>query len=221
VQLSASQLIGSGLTSDVYSWGPDRVLKLFRPGVDRAIAQRELDVSRAVHAMGVPAPAAHDLIEVDGRPGIVFDRLVGPSLVDYVESRPWALFEAARMLADLHAQLHAREAPPELPALEGHPSAKALCHGDFHPGNIILTSAGPVIIDWETAHRGHPLADVARTSRLFQHASLPDTTSRFVRVLFAASRGLLHASYLRRYLRLRPGTREEIRAWERALPSAK
>ncbi|MFC2013409.1 phosphotransferase family protein [Chloroflexota bacterium] len=48
-----------------------------------------------------------------------------------------------------------------LEALEQLPDGSAVCHGDFHPRNIIISSRGPVIIDWANATQGNPLADVA------------------------------------------------------------
>ena len=50
-----------------------------------------------------------------------------------------------------------------------------LCHGDFHPGNVILSPGGPVTIDWFDAARGHPVCDIARTSLLLG-AGLDDTS---------------------------------------------
>jgi len=60
---------------------------------------------------------------------------------------------------------------------------------------------------------GHALADVARTSVLFESAPLPPETSLRIRVLMKLSRPLLHAAYLRRYLQLRPATMEELETW--------
>ena len=41
-----------------------------------------------------------------------------------------------------------------------------LCHGDLHPGNVVLTDDGPMLVDWFDAGRGDPLADVARSTLL-------------------------------------------------------
>jgi aminoglycoside phosphotransferase (APT) family kinase protein len=46
-----------------------------------------------------------------------------------------------------------------------------LCHGDLHPGNVIMASDGPVIIDWFDASRGDQVADIARTSLLMSARS--------------------------------------------------
>jgi uncharacterized protein (TIGR02172 family) len=243
LQPDPTRIIGTGGTCDVYAWGEGRVLKLFhehRPGL---LIDREFRITQAVKALGVSAPAAHEIVEINGRRGIVFDRIEGQTVFEYVKARPWKLFAAARQLAELHAQLHGLTAPADLPSqiqriasgietaknasaenkqiarrlLAELPDGEALCHGDFHPDNVFLTRQGPVIIDWSAATRGHPLGDVARTSNLFQYADLPESTPWYIRLLFKASRALLHRTYLNRYLQLRPGTRRQIEEWQEPL----
>jgi uncharacterized protein (TIGR02172 family) len=233
-------LLGTGFTSDVYAWGKGRVLKLFHPGRPASRVHCEFTVTRVIRDAGLSAPAAYDLVELDGRLGIIFERIDGPSLADLVQARPWTLFAVARQFAELHAVLHSHRPPDELPhqyewidsAIQaaGHlsdaeklnvrsrladlPHGDALCHGDFHPGNILCSKSGPVIIDWGKATRGHPLGDVAQTSYLFQNASLPPSTPRTFRLLFESLRAILHRTYLKRYLQLRSGTLEQIAAWK-------
>lgn len=54
------------------------------------------------------------------------------------------------------------------------PEGDSLCHGDFHPGNVIIAGSGPMIIDWLDATRGNPLADVARTSLILAEVAQGD-----------------------------------------------
>jgi uncharacterized protein (TIGR02172 family) len=238
-------LVGRGYCADVYAWGDGRVLKLFHPRYGRAKAERELAVTRAVHAAGLPAPAAFDVAEADGRWGVVLERIDGPSMVDAVKARPWTLFAAARQLAELHADLHGRAVAVELPsqreelaagieasdrtaaekaaarrALAELPDGDAVCHGDFHPGNVLLAPRGPVVIDWSAATRGHPLGDVALTRRLFELAEMPAWEPRSVRLLLAVSRSLLHRTYLNHYGRLRGTTRRDADAWHHVVAVA-
>jgi uncharacterized protein (TIGR02172 family) len=238
-QLQRETLLGNGLTSEVFSWGEDRVLKLSLPWRTLAKVQREFTVTRAVRAAGLPAPEAFEIVTVGGRYGILFERVRGPSMVRQVETRPWTLFAAARQLAELHARLHAICAWADLPsqreeietdietALEVSPLEKeavrrelarfpaedCVCHGDFHPGNILLTARGPVIIDWSGGTRGCGLVDVAWTSLLFEGAPTPPRTSLRIRILLKLARRLLHATYLKRYLELRPAPLEELERW--------
>jgi len=238
-QLLRETLIGTGLTAEVFSWGQDRVLKLCLPWRPLSDVQREFAVTQAIHGAGLPAPAAIELVVVGDRHGIIFERIRGPSLVRQVESRPWTLFAAARQLAELHARLHVLPAPADLPSqrqkikacldsaadlppsqkeiarfhLARFPAEDCVCHGDFHPGNILLTARGPVIIDWSAATRGYPLVDVARTCVLFESAPVPPGTSLRIRILIKLTRRLVHAAYLKHYLALRPASLDELEMW--------
>jgi aminoglycoside phosphotransferase (APT) family kinase protein len=160
--------------------------------------------------------------------------------------KPWMLFRAARQFAELHAAMH-RCVRPQLPsqrdqmqrfilqapglaadskervleALERLPDGNVVCHGDYHPDNILMSSRGPIIIDWMSATRGNPLADVARTSLMFRMASLPPGMSTYRRWLFQAARRLFHAVYLREYFKLQPFSHEEWQAWFLPLAAAR
>ena len=225
-----------GRTAEVFAWQDGRVLKLFYDWVPPVWVETEAKVSRLVYEAGLPAPAIEGVVEVDGRRGIIFERVEGPSMLAEWKSKPWILVRSARQLAELHAAIHALPGA-ELPAnrqrlersiraaqalpdrlkeaalsvLARLPDGDALLHGDFHPDNVIMTSRGPIIIDWMTATQGDPLADVARTSMLLGlGALLPGTPGRRV---IEAGRQLYHAVYLRRYLQLRHASREEVAAW--------
>ena len=245
-KLESALLVAKGFSSDVYAWRQQRVLKLFHSWVPAYRAQREYSVTRAIHAAGLPAPATHELVSIGQRTGIVFERVEGLSMLKHVQARPWTLFTAVERLAELHAQIHRCVSPSILPsqrewivhgidrsadlsaaqkeaackALAALPDGTALCHGDFHPENVLFSPRGPVVIDWETATRGHPLGDVACTSRLIQNASLPRWTPRYMHYLLRCSRGLLHRSYLKRYLRLQGGTQQQIENWKVPLNAA-
>lgn len=56
------------------------------------------------------------------------------------------------------------------------PEHNMLCHGDFHPGNIILTKDGPTVIDFMNVCRGDALYDIARTLFLICYTPLPKDT---------------------------------------------
>ena len=51
--------------------------------------------------------------------------------------------------------------------LENMPKHSKVCHGDFHPANIIIAEDKPYIIDWAHASQGNASADIARTYLLF------------------------------------------------------
>jgi aminoglycoside phosphotransferase (APT) family kinase protein len=235
-------LVGRGLTSDVFEYGPDRVVKLFFDWRPREQVECEFMVTRAVHAIGAPVPQALELIQIGGRNAIVFERIDGISMFRTVQRKPWKLFWAARELAELHARMHTHKAPPELPTqreqierwlaaakdlseadktaarhfAENLPTGNTLCHGDFHPENILYAVKGPIIIDWSAGTRGDPIGDVARTSSLIRWAKIPEGAPAHMRVLIHCFRKIINHVYLERYFQLRPGSRSELAAWEPA-----
>jgi aminoglycoside phosphotransferase (APT) family kinase protein len=145
-------LIGTGRSADIYAIGNGRVLRRFRTPYD---TQAEADIMVYLAKAGFPVPAVHDA----SGPDLVMERLDGRDMLADLGSRPWLARQHGRTLADLHNRLHAIQAPPGLrPAFE--PGDRVL-HLDLHPGNVMLTSRGPVVIDWTNASAGAPGADVA------------------------------------------------------------
>jgi len=229
-------MIARGRTAEIFAWGDNQVLKLFLDRLPAADAEHEARLTRVVHEAGLPVPAVEGIVEVNGRSGIVFERVDGPSMLELLTSKPWKIPQFARTLAELQTALHSCEVP-ELPSLRRRleekiravallptktkeavlevlaqlPDGRAVCHGDFHPDQIIMSARGPIIIDWTDATQGNPLADVARTCLLLRMAALLPSTPR--RWLIDSARALFHSIYLRRYLRLRPASRQQIDAW--------
>lgn len=112
-----------------------------------------------------------------------------------------------------------------LAALDAMPDGNQLCHGDFWPGNILVTPGGEVVIDWNRASCGNPLADLARTNNAamaflrtnqIRREFLSYGKSRLSQVknsLFRTVIRITYPLYLRRYFQLRPGGQEEYQRW--------
>jgi aminoglycoside phosphotransferase (APT) family kinase protein len=98
-------------------------------------------------------------------------------------------------------------------ALEYLPDGSMICHGDFHPDNVLMAARGPVVIDWMNTGRGNPLADVARTALTLGLGSLPPGTSLFRGWLIQSFRRIFRALYLRRYFQLWPFAQAQMKAW--------
>ncbi|MHC5034553.1 MAG: phosphotransferase family protein [Planctomycetota bacterium] len=235
--------IAEGRTAEIYAWGEGRVLKLFRDWFPPDAVEHEARVARAVHAGGMAVPAAGDVVEMGGRRGLVYERVEGPSMWEWLRSQPWRILRCARLLAQLHAGMHATvvpglpsqrlrltekiEAAAALPSelrdaaldsLSGMPEGDRLCHGDFHPGNILMAARGPVIIDWIDATSGNPLADVARTWVIMSETTAPGSPLSWWRRLTIR---WLCGAYRRRYLQLCARDREELIAWRPIVAAAR
>jgi aminoglycoside phosphotransferase (APT) family kinase protein len=236
--LPPGPLLARGRTAEVYAWQDNQVLKLFYAWCPQHLVQHEAEIGRAVATMALPTPKLIDVLEIGGRQGILYERVEGPSMLRQLNARPWLLFRLGRQLAELQTEIHTQKGtgfpllrsslrasmqqmeslPPSLKSgvlrlAETLPDGDALCHLDFHPDQVLMTAKGPVIIDWLTAHQGHPLADVARTCVLLQVGQVP-YAGWAMRAFVNLWRGLFYRTYLARYLELHPSvTQDEITTW--------
>lgn len=228
--------IAQGRTAEIYAWEDHQILKLFRDWCPPGWTDYEALVASTVYEAGIPSPRPGGIVEVNGRRGLLYERLEGISMLEDMNARPWRLFKHARALAQLQSDIH-RKAIVELPSykdklrnsiryaphiadpvrekvltlLDLLPEGKNVCHGDFHPGNVILTREGPIVIDWMTACSGNPWADVARTHLLLTIGAKAagKQLHPFVRLAIQ----FYDHTYLRCYRALHaPGT-EEWKAW--------
>lgn len=244
------EIIGRGRTAEVLAWTPGYVLKLYYSWWPIAKIEYEAQIGRAVHAAGIPAPQVGDLVEVEGRHGLLYERISGQSIEDILRTQPDRHEELALSLAQLHASLHAKSAgelataiptgrsrltraiesvdedilnanlkEKVLGILNTLPGGDSICHGDFHPGNILMSNSTQYIIDWENINLGNPLADVARTSLLFDtaHLSSPDLAHGEARALVDHFRDL----YIAEYTLISNTTSSMIHAWRVPVAAAR
>jgi Ser/Thr protein kinase RdoA (MazF antagonist) len=227
--------LGAGREADVHAWGDDAVVKLYRPGFGghraEAVALANLD------GHGI-APKLIDTVDCDGRTGLVLERLGGPDMLSVLQRQPWRVLGLARALASTHLAVHQSQAPADLPelrevlaarindvtmpphlrvyalrVLDGLPDGDRLCHGDYHPGNVLLAADRVAVIDWPNAARGAPEADHARTRLLLRWADpLPDTAPVF-RALITAGRSVFAHGYARAYRRGSPQPLRQVESW--------
>jgi aminoglycoside phosphotransferase (APT) family kinase protein len=179
-------LVGAGRAADVYAIGAGRVLRRYRTPFD---VRPEAEIMRYLGQAGYPVPAVYD---ADG-PDLVMERLDGREMLADVSRRPWLARRHARTLADLHNRLHQIPAPPGWPQAFG-PGGTVL-HLDLHPRNVMLTSRGPVVIDWSNVRSGPAGADVAM-AYLIMASSEVDDLPLPVRTAVGAFRG----AFIRHFL---------------------
>jgi tRNA A-37 threonylcarbamoyl transferase component Bud32 len=220
--LRIGEAIASGTRSTVYVYGPQAVAKVPLPTTPDSWIRHEAIYTEAVRAVGAPAPKMFDVVDIDGRLAGVYERIYGPSMLDVICDSPARAEEMGRLLGELHAQILGIVAPLTIPRQRDRLAGKIrraafladaslmdaaaliptdslstrLCHGDLHPGNVIMSADGPVVIDWFDACRGAATGDVARSSLLM---GADGATLGSIPHLARASIGAvdeLHSSYL-------------------------
>jgi aminoglycoside phosphotransferase (APT) family kinase protein len=145
------QLLASGRDADVFAVDPERVLRRYRDGRD---VTGEVELMRHVRRHRYPVPEVYGT----GPGEMVLQRLHGPTMLEALEHGTMPAADAGAELARLLAWLH------DVPAARSADPGARLLHLDLHPGNVVLTAAGPVVIDWCNATDGAPGLDVAMTA---------------------------------------------------------
>jgi len=238
--------VGSGRTSEVFEFGPGAVVKVPRSDVPVDWPVLEAELAAAVRASGVQVPEVLDIVEINGRDAIVFERIDGPSMWHAMLADPAQAPHLAHELAEAHLSLLSIGIPPGVPDLvdrmtkklaiaadltpeeqeraveltHGLPRGAALLHGDLHPGNVLMGKNGPVVIDWFDAAIGHPIADVVRSSILMRPLQAGEAHTH----LPDAPPGLLaavHDAYLAAFEPQLPLAADEILHWQAVVAASR
>ena len=196
-------LLGTGKEAEVFEYGT-AVVKLYNADRPKRSAFREAAILALAESFGLPVPEVHAVRQISGRWGVIMSHASAPSFADAVHREPDLLPAYLKEMALLHVRVHehpgtqfpgakARLAADIAKAgilgralqdaflrrLAEMPEGDRLCHGDFHPLNVLGLPGRAVIVDWPNASRGDPAADVCRSYVLIRH-SAPQIASAYV-----------------------------------------
>jgi aminoglycoside phosphotransferase (APT) family kinase protein len=235
--MTLGERLAEGRMAEVFAYGEGRVLKLFRAEANRWDIEHEIHNTRTVRDAGFDAPRIDDEIEVEDRPGIVFERIAGPSMLALLMQEPARSEELACILAEVHARMHTHQGDglqsqrqkivhrikreSALTQADRHELVRriaslddgtVICHGDFHPDNVLITASGPRVIDWLDATSGSALADVAR-SVLILDCAMQDSRQFVAGMSNREALGQFRDTYLARTVEVSPIDLDALPAW--------
>jgi len=238
--------IAVGRTAEIMEYDNEQVLKLFRSDLPEQLIGLEFNNSKAVHETGVHCPKPIDIREYAGRKGILYARISGSTMLQTLFQNPSILTEEARKFAAIHIDIHRRsveKVPAQKERLEEQikhapimtaqekdqvierlrklPDDYQLCHGDFHPDNIIHGEATDWVIDWMTATRGNPAGDVARTYLILKFGQVSEEMPQDIQAMVAQVRNRILEIYLEEYLNQSSITMNGILEWTIPIAAAR
>ncbi|MBL6449586.1 phosphotransferase [Fulvivirga sp. 29W222] len=239
--MKMGELVSAGDRAEIFTYGSGTLVKLFRKEISSRHIQREANNTMTAKAYGLPVPAVKDIIHFNGREGIVMEHIQGPTITNILRKSPHKIKTYAQKFAQVQADLHSisvTDFPSQREFMEktilnslgrlGHdttetilklfkdlPDADRVCHNDFHQENIIFSKNGPVILDWQEALRGNPIADVVHAVLVQEHpvpAPILKTSSYYFQ-LHNKYRKLFAKFYLQEYMKLTNTSSGQIRDW--------
>ncbi|OIK03535.1 phosphotransferase family protein [Streptomyces monashensis] len=162
--MTTGKLLGSGRSADVYEIDEAWVLRRDRSGW--GTAPTESATMTYVRRHGYPVPRVRPATSPTD---LVMERLSGPTLLTALTEGRVAAAEAGALIASLLRRLHA--VPGRDPAVPG----SRVLHLDLHPDNVMLTPAGPRVIDWSNTEDGAPALDWSMSSVILAQVAVSDT----------------------------------------------
>ena len=186
------EVIGQGATTKIYRDGRTAIKLYINAPADEV--DNEAERQRFAFNAGLPVPAVYgvrkldsntvalDMAYIDGKP------LMQPKMDK--DERKEAIHTLVKLQCEVH-KVHAGSLPKQKERLAWKIKRSAsltdsmkenllsllarldngsamLCHGDFHPLNILYDGNKHWFIDWVDATSGNPLADACRTYLIFK-----------------------------------------------------
>ena len=154
----------------------DKCYKVFNEDYSKADVLNEALNQARVEETGLFIPKILEVTMIDGKWTLVSEYIEGKSLSRLMKENPEKKDEYMNLFVDIQLEMHEKTCPllnrlkdkmnRKISATDL--SATVLCHGDFNPSNVIISTDGtPYIIDWSHATQGNASADAARTYLLF------------------------------------------------------
>lgn len=182
----------TGNTAKIYI-SNNRVVKLFNDDLPQNEAIYEAKKQKYAYSCGIFVPKILDVTKIDGKQAIIMEYIKGKTLGNLLMANLERAEHYIKVSVEVQQKIHAHAANTRLEQmsdklyrqinatsyldgkqktrliqkLDAMTFEKRLCHGDFHPFNLILSNEDVAIIDWVDSSAGDVRADVYRTYLLF------------------------------------------------------
>lgn len=189
LSLENAVLIGDGFNSKVYRVDDENIVKVFVNDSAEDDIRHELSLAKYALTRGIPTAISYDVVEVEGKKGVLFEMMNCGSLRDAIRDCPedWDshVDKYVGLIRELHSTRDSEHRLPNARERELHsleklkgflneeefslaqrlldtiPESDCILHGDCHVKNIMLHNGDPVLIDLETLSHGDPVIEFA------------------------------------------------------------
>ncbi|MCQ6568929.1 aminoglycoside phosphotransferase family protein [Bacillus mycoides] len=190
--------IAKGNTAEIYLCD-NKVVKLFKEYLPNTESLYEARKQKYAYSCGLHVPKVFEVTEIQGRQAIIMEYVEGESvgelLLNNLSKAEYFISICVSIQQKIHAisvssdeiepmeerlyrqinsvhDLDEKQKGNILKKLDSITFEPRVCHGDFHPFNVIMSNGDVNIIDWVDASSGDIRADVFRTYLLYSQNSV-------------------------------------------------
>lgn len=203
IDVTGCKIIGRGACGECYRLDDETIIKLYYSKVSKEEINKEKDLAKKAFVMGVPTAISYDIVESEGRIGVVYELLNCKTLVELIreDTENSNLEEYVKMYVNVCKQVHSIDAGEEdipsfkdlnradIPNVTGItdeereylykfldmvPNRTTCIHGDLNPNNIMVQNGEGCLIDMGEFSTGMNLFDISRI--MFSFVFSPDRT---------------------------------------------
>ena len=185
--------IGAGRTAEVYDYKDDKVLKLFYSAFSTNIIEDEYLIAKNISTTTSLVPKVYDIVHTRNRTGIVYEKIKGEMLSDYLSGNIISTRKIIRKFAQTQkriSNINVENVPSHTNKLRQKITSSCLlsdsekeivlkylsiinnnelCHGDYHPENVFVDQNHDFkVIDWANMFVSNKYLDIARTYYLIK-----------------------------------------------------
>ena len=200
-----------------------KVIKLFVETHPKSnILNEALNQSRVEEGSNLNVPKLVEVTKIGNRWALVSEYIEGKTITELLRENPEQEDKYLNLFVDVQLEILSNKVPllnrikekfrrkldnatnidentkyELLQRLEGMKNHEKLCHGDYHPSNVIIQEDGTVyIIDWSHVTQGNASADAARTYLLFSIDGQEELAEKYLN-LFSEKSGIEKSSVQR------------------------
>ena len=202
--MKLEQVIAVRKNKKIYREG-DNLVKLFNSDFSKSDVLNEALNQARVETTDLNIPKIKEVHTIDGQWAIVLEYIEGKTLAQLMEENPDKYDEYLNLFVDLQLEVLSHSCPSlnklkdkmhrkissttlETPIrfelhtrLDSMPTENCICHGDFNPANIIITTNGDYyILDWSHATQGNASADVAMSYLLMKMDKMDELAEKYL-----------------------------------------
>ena len=189
ISIDGCEVIGRGACGECYRIDDETIIKLYYGNAATEWIEHEKALAKKAFVMGIPTAISYDIVEANGRKGVVYELIKSKTLGELIRSDRSRLDEYVRMYVDICKKVHSIHTnDPEIPSFKEQnradianirgitekertclhrfldlvPDGSTCIHGDLNINNIMVQDGECCLIDMGELSTGTPLFDLSR-----------------------------------------------------------